>query len=710
MRSPAKSFAFQGGQLSQIAALSLSLFAALIVPVCYGAHRISGGPTLAVLIIAILTLVFGKSLGYVLRIPQVVGFQNAAEIVLGFSALSLVHLFATVLFNFGAGSAFVCDLFVVAAAVLAVSKGHRGKSLSTASADLGATWRSTLIDCSVIVLLGLLTTLWTREALGSVAEAKQTGIFRVWNDFLLQAAEIQYQINYPYFNGESPYLSGLPQAFYHRASYSLAALFAWVSETPPLEAATYFWLPAGLVMMGLGAYSLGSVLGGRLVGILTVLALFLLPDASMYGLKNGYFAFYWLITVAPGAGYAMALSFLALALYVSGRFNDEYRLVAIGAGVALLSAAFRIHIAIPAVALYVVLVVATARLPHPWRRYHLVGAVLIAFLGIALVFESIALAPHFFSGRTDGLRYIEAVHFAAPTAYEGVFQALGESLNPGMRGVFVGYPLMLAAQYGLVLPALLVSSLFLNDLRLRAHLLGVAAGLLAVHAAITFFIPTPGNGDITEWSHRSFVLIYGVLVIYTVVGISATPLFDSSRLKFHKHRNLNIGMVSFLSVLGLLIPWFYGKNIQYGSLRDGPTACATPISPDMFSAAEFIKLKSGPSDKILASNGDPDAALVALTGLQAYVSRGLLYQKMGTTSALAQARIISLIKLRKAGDFQQLAEFGKASGVRWFVVSTDDMPQTAAMLIQNAAFVSGKTAVFDLYGPSNAMGELRAVQ
>ncbi len=602
-----------------------------------------------------------------------------------------------------------CDLWLVIASALVVGKNHAAEPLGAPNASTGTTWRSTLIDCSIIVLLGLLTTLWTREALGSVTEAKQTGIFRVWNDFLLQAAEIQYQINYPSFNGESLYLSGLPQAFYHRASYSLTALFAWVSETPPLEAATYFWLPASLVMMGLGAYSLGSVLGGRLVGIVSMLALFLLPDASMYGLKNGYFAFYWLIMVAPGAGYAMALSFLALALYVVGRFQDDYRLVVIGAGVALLSVAFRIHIAIPVVGLYVVLVVATAQMPLPWRRYHLVGAVVAAFLGFALVCESIALAPHFFTGRIDGLLYIEAVHFATPTAYEGVFKALGESLHRGVRDLLVGYPLMLAAQYGLVLPALLASSLYLKNLRLRAHLLGVSAGLLIVHAVITFFIPTPITGDITEWSHRSFVLIYAVLVIYTVVGISATPLFSSMSAKLLKRRNLATGLGSFLPVVGLLIPWVYGKDVQYGSLRDGPTACATPISSGMFAAAEFIKIKSSPKDKILASNGDPDAALVALTGLQAYVSRGMLYQKMSATRALAQARVTNLIKLRKTEDYQQLAEFGKSAGVRWFVVSLDDMPQTATF-IQYAVFVNGKTAVFDLNNASKTATKLQAAQ
>jgi hypothetical protein len=544
-----------------------------------------------------------------------------------------------------------------------------------------------------------LVTIWTRDALGAVSDAQSSGVLRVWEDFLLQAAEIKYLQSYPAFHGHALFLSGTAQPFYHRASYSLSAVYATLAHDPALETSVYFWMPTGIVLLGMGAYGLGCAMGGRLAGIVSALALFLLPDASMYGLRNGYFAFHWLIQVAPGTGYALALVLVGLALYVVGIKSSRFQPVLVGAMLTVCAALFRVHIAIPAVATFGLLALLAWRPARQWHRIAVVAALVAVGAAGVIACEHVTLAPHFLSGQKDGMRYIEAVHLATPTAYEGVYQRWIAGL-PLIRKGIVGYALLLAAELGALLPLLVVFTV----VQVRSSSGGWRAAiipwiLIAVHTTIVFLMPTASNGDITEWSHRSFPLIYAVPLILVASQLAATA--QGASIDRPRTRSLlTMGATLFTAVL-IIVPWHFGKHAQYGSLRDGPTACATAISPDLFKAAHFIRDHAQPSDTLALSDNDPKAIGVGLTGLQEFISREKLYNALGGHVAeLAASRAAENKRLATISSYAALKAFGQREGVRWYVLRQADMPQWPPGLRKHAVFSSGDVRVFDLHDQS----------
>jgi hypothetical protein len=678
----------------QLAALASGLCFALFVPVIYGAETVTALQLLAICAISTMAVLMGEAIRVALGRFSMASLNDCAGIVLGFSALSIIHLMATMGLNVGAGGALWVDAVVCIFSAWLI---YHQFCDNTGLGPPAVSWKDIRSQCLLMVALGLLVTLWGREALQSVVEAKQTGVFRVWNDFLFQAAEIGYQINYPAFNGESGYLAGQPQVFYHRASYSHAALFGWISGDPLIGVATYYWLPAGILMMGLGAYALGHVLGGRFAGVASALALFLLPDASMYGLKNGYFAFYWLIHVAPGSGYAIGLCTVALAFYFAGqRQPGDLRYLQVGLAIALAGAMFRMHVAIPVMVLLAAVLVFKVQERSSVRPLVFLAALAVLGFCVMLVFESISMAPHFISGKAHGLTYIDFVHWASPTAYEGVYGRWTDGWPRGLKGV-PGYLLLLVAQHGLVLPLLLVFLWRSPDTASRRPMAQVALGLLLIHAAITFLVPTPGNGDITEWSHRSFVVIHAVLTVLLVSSCAGILRQIKGDVQVG-HMNWRTQMAAGFATVALVwVPWHFGKNLQYGTLKDGPSACATKISAEVFEAAQYIRAHTRPTDRFFASNADPDAVLTALTGLQAYVSRGMFFYRLGgPLRAAVEERMSEFAEAKHAATIEALVAFGAKSGVRWVVVENKDWPDLNRALLSQAVLLNRQIAIFDL--------------
>ena len=424
----------------------------------------------------------------------------------------------------------------------------------------------------------------------------------------------------------------------------------------------------------------------------------------MYGLQNGYFAFYWLITVAPGAGYAIALCLVALAVFFSGLPsrsalgpNLQRSLVA-ALVIALASSAFRIHIAIPV--LMLLGFVAAVKVPLPKKVGRPVFLLLLLCLSVCLVilFESIANAPHFITGANHGTRYVEAVHAAIPTAYEGKYTLWATELRPALIRYLFGYFLLLAAQHGLVLPLLAFFIWKMPPGAQRSWIGVIAGGLLVVHGLITFGLPTPAHGDITEWSHRSFPMIHAILVVFLLATAmqwwAATPGRRLLRSHWPRASWAIGGLVFFLA---LLTPLHFGHNLQYGTLRDGPTACATKISKDTFAVTDYIRQHAQAGDLVFATDGDPDAVVTALTGLQAYIARAPFFERIGgSLRSLAQSRWADRQQLVRASAYEELTAFGSRSDVRWLLFNHGEVATFAPSLRERAVFSQGSTVLFDL--------------
>ena len=162
----------------------------------------------------------------------------------------------------------------------------------------------------MIVACGALVAFWTRETTLSIPEAESDRpLPRVAG---LLPSRIRDYLS-ARLHGIRPARSvsrrGSAAALSSGELRDVGAVLLWWGACPPLETATTFWTPTGLLLCVLATYAYGCALGGGLAGLAAVTAVFLFPDPSTYALKNRFLSFSWLMQVSPGSGYALALTF-----------------------------------------------------------------------------------------------------------------------------------------------------------------------------------------------------------------------------------------------------------------------------------------------------------------------------------------------------------------------------------------------------------------
>ena len=118
----------------------------------------------------------------------------------------------------------------------------------------------------------------------------------------------------------------------------LPAAAAGVISLPPWGVAASLLLPYGILLMSLAVYAFARVRLGAAAATIAPAALLLVPDASTYGMRNGFFGFHWLLFTAPGSGYGLSAAFTALTLMVIWR--SHHRSACLWLGICVTAAAF----------------------------------------------------------------------------------------------------------------------------------------------------------------------------------------------------------------------------------------------------------------------------------------------------------------------------------------------------------------------------------
>jgi len=677
--------------------LAGGLALALLIPVAVGAGGLTFARILAVSTISILAILLGRPLGIVLRLPRKPGFISAFEIVAGFAGLSLLHLAFTVGLKLTWAPA-----FGLSAAVTTVFFLIRGR-LPPAPSPGQAPERWPYADFVLLLALALASTLWSIETVTALRAAQATGIFPAWPDFFLHASQIHYLEAYPWFHGGSTYVGGTRHGLYHEGSYALAAVYAgWTGESA-LQSATIFWLPAGLVLMGMGAYGFASALGGRLAGAAAALALFLIPDASHYGVANSFFSFHWALEVFPASGYGIALAFLAFAIFALGLPAARTDWLLAGGGLAVLSGCFKMQTAAPAVLLLAVFFFATWNPAQRWRYWAAVSvAVFLVGVGVMLS-EHIGTAPHFLSGRYEPMKFFAFAHANSAPAFARLYEEGTAGWAPWLRGM-VGTGLLLAAAFGAVLPAWLVLTLFFRRPQRPWQVRWLPIALVGAYLATMFLVPTTAPGDYTEFAHRPFVLIYAVLL-----ASLAAESFVRLRAAAASRPWLGWGLFGLglpLAVACLIGDHKAAAHLQQQQRGEVDFPSEVPLSRDELAATQYIRDHALPSDWVLSSDGDPSAYIAGLTERTAFISRFTRFNlDPGPVGDLVRARNHLGGPLRRVRSFAQLKQFGQDHHIRWYLLlQPAHMPHWPPALLDHCQFQSGAVRVFDLGAPGSEGG------
>lgn len=667
----------------------LGVFAvALYLPVIVGVGGVDIRQFLVVALIVLLAVSYGHFVVRLLDIHKLNLPLDPLRFVIGFISMSLLILIFTELLNIGAlVSAFLCAVGVV---LLAAFKRRITSDIHEIVGEIV----SRPIDVLLVMVVSVIVCIWSREALNSVRMAQDTGIFRAWSDFFLFASEIRYQELFPSFRGESMYLSGVPQVFYHRASFSMAGLFSGASASPPLETAMYFWMPTGIILFGISTYLFGFALAGRGAGVISVVALFLTPDPAMYWKNDPLFSFHWLIQVAPGTGYALSSVLIGFSFLVVGIKNEQFRISAIGACFVIAAAAFRVQIAIPATLCFGLVILFAWPIRQKW--YRAIGMLIVVFLAISLIylFEHIPLAPHFISGKLDGLKYIEIILGVLPFGYAEIRQ-MWEGVENIFAKSLMGYLAIVPLELGIFLPLLIISLMVASCRSILDRLWIIPVSIIVVHGGITVFMPTPAHGDISDWTHRSFPLLYTIVVVYVAVCMYLLLTRFVNISYFERLPSLKKMILLLCALCLTYFPWYYGEKIQRGFIGDGMVATSTEISLPIFSVSEYLRNASKPGDVFAFSAGDPLAVMVSLSGCQAYISREKFFAHFdGNYQALVQRKMSVLADINSLED---VIKFGAENRVRWYVLSRQDNAALYDGLVSYSNFVVNEIAVFDIY-------------
>ena len=670
---------------SEGVAATLVLTAALLFAPFAGGLVTGVRPVLAALVISALTMAYGSAITPLLRLPARVP-RILTWVIVGYGSASLVHLGATAVLDVGALGALAID---AAGAFIAVVASRRvsGWKSGAGVRPVGAAWSS-----EYLVLLGCaaLATFWARQTIGAVPHAVATSIFPAWQDYYLHASEISYLRDYPAFEGRSQYLTGIAQPLYHRGSYALPALMSLLGDMPTLGMATTYWLPVGLFLTMCGTYVFGAALGGPLTAICAVAAVFLVPDASAYGFENRFLSFHWLMQMAAGSGYAVALVLLALTAVVTAAPGRSTRSMLVAFALVAASAGFRVHIAILAGGTLCWLIVLDWRPRVSVRALAWTAGAVLAGVGVLMWLESVALAPHFLTGRSHPVLFFLSVHTQASdqaSPYVGWTENRSD-----LWKVALGFAMMLVAGCGAALGALVAAWPTGVLRRMGTRVGAIPLALMCASLSVILFVPTPASGDVTDFGHRPFVLVY--LVVGALAGAALVHLLTGWTARRFANGHVATVVVGVVAVAGLTAPWIYGAKVQQ---RWWPPYALNPMSPDAVAAAAFVRRHSTPGELILAASEDPLALLVALTERRAYLSRTSLYHLLGgTTAEVTDARAREHAALGAVTSFDQLKSFGAKTGVSWYIADTPATQVWPVAVTGRCAYCSDRVQVYDL--------------
>jgi hypothetical protein len=674
---------------------SVAFAIALLIPVALGLGSVTWTHVNTILCISVLSILLGRQLAYKLNISELPGFAVAFQIVIGFSALSLLVLIFIRFFKISSIQA-----FVLAGVLIGTLSIINIKSLLIVrSESLQLNLKSHMFDAGVLIFISLVTTLWCRELISSLPEARATGVFHVWPDIFLHSSEIVSLQNYSELSNQSLYLAGTKQRFYHLASYAISAFYASINNESALNVSTYFWTPVGIILMGISVYGLGCVLAGRLAGIFATAAIFLVPDASMYGLKIGFFGFHWLLQISAGTGYAMALIIVALAVYVRGVQEGKFSLILLTLPMVIFSAFFRVQIAAPAAIMFTLLALIVWKPAQQWHRWGLYFLLLIAVIVNIILFESIELAPHFLSGEYTASKFFDAVHSKVTmssygkSTYGSMYKYLIDH-SPLLLNWVIGYGVFLIAALGLIFPCMF----FWNFKKLRSDndwQINIIPGTLLLSCFIIIvFLPVPADGDFSNFGHRQFVLLYAICL--TILTTWLTAAIRHFYIKYKINHNIAYAVMFALFLAGIFVPWEYGKGIQQ------PRGWATHLTENsipsgLFKSTSYIREHSLAQDWMLSSNLDPLAVVVSLTERPAYLSRGALFNNLkGESGQIYATRKLEFGRLQTLKSIAELNAFASKHNIKWLLKYPNDLSNWPESLLNCNAYESGGYRVYNL--------------
>jgi len=546
-------------------------------------------------------------------------------------------------------------------------------------------WR----DLAGFAFCAAVTVMWCHAIAQVPAGLAHDGVLYAWIDYFVHGGIIS-QVGDPLAARGSVFLSDHPPLLYHYASYMVPATLAGLLDQPGLPLATSFWLPLGVLTMCAGAYALGAELAAAAGGLASVAVLTLVPDASTYGLRNGFFSFHFHMVATPGTDYVTGVFLLCAAALARAAPGASLRPLLASAALAAGALGFRVQVfavGFPAWLASVALVTPALRA----RKLLVFSSGLLAFLLFVVAFYAVTdsdLALPVF---------LNAVHdWQEPTSYDGLYVKLLAAPG-GAYALALGLVLVYAACLGGFVVLYPLAVWVARRARALRAVDCFPALLLAVYLALMLTAPIDKHRDSTEYTVRPFVLVYAAVAVWTACLLCrAAAACWPERVAQAWRAVLGVGL--------LAIPIVWQETPVLGTLPKfnwGWDYYPTRIEPGLVEAGRYLHEHGRPGE-IFAMRGlrlqwavtDPAVQLISLSGMPAYLSYTSAHMiEAADRERVALRRYAQLSRLDRSSSADAALDELRRLGVAWYVTSDGAGPPWD-LERRKATFVERNVAIY----------------
>jgi hypothetical protein len=645
--------------------------------------RVGGPLTFGTLIFALLMPVtcfwVGRAL---LRIARV-----GEELARSFSIVFLVGTFASALILMTSRLFLPIDVRIDGALLCAFAILAQRPTVSSASPDSGR-W----FDVVIVAVALAASTFWAQDILRPNTGNGEAEIFSAWSDYFIHANATAMFSSVGSVVGQGNFqASGRPIIVYHYASYALPALLSAAGGLSAYEAVVALWAPLATFLAALAAYALVTSWWGRGAGTCALIGVLLVPDASVYGARNPWFAYHWLTQISPSLLYGIASSAIALLFIVRGAGNGNWRTLALGVLAGVSTFLFKAQIfvvAMPLVLGWPLLFARGIRLSHK----ALAGGVTAVLSGLAIVaINRLHVGPTIRIDPSGALGFLQhSGRFLPDSAIRVLYThwLAGGARLSSLAGLSL---LALLGIFGALLCVSTLMAIYAFGARRLQAVDALPAMSVLVYMALALGLGITAS---YELQHRPFVWAYFLVAAWTW-GKIYTLLCERSPVL----SRLDPWVPGLLAVVLLSIPWREGAGVQAaGPPWAGPhTRVAVPRG--LVDCAEFLRTKTRKDAVIQDSAGDEQVILGGLSERRSYLCRPreIAGNQDFPHKDEILARIGAFDRLRKASTREKLAQLSAETGVRWYVLHPGDHVDWPEDVQARPAFASHGYTVYRLH-------------
>jgi hypothetical protein len=525
-----------------------------------------------------------------------------------------------------------------------------------------------LPDFLCLLLTGIAVTFWCADSLRPTVKEGPFTIYQTFTDSFYHSRQLSsFAQSHGLKTISDTRMAGLPPRLYHYASYMTAA--AVISCTHSSAYATFvsFHVPFGLLLTGLAAFSLATLIWGMWPALAGMFAVMLLPDAYQQGFGNKLLSYHFAQQAASTGLYGVGCVTIAWIFILDGCKAGRFVSILCGYVVLIVSLTYKAHFFVANAFLLTIYPCIFFRgLKIRWR---ITSAVLLTSLfafvvGVSQRMESVPTLRLDGSAIRPYAKFL--LYFFEPGFFKSLFYGalvLHQHSNAIFGFILAG--MILICTFGFWIIAYVFVSVLL-----RARI-GAAALFFPLFVTINYIVMSVGLAEDArgisypeELLHRPFVWAYFVLAVWTGAGVYVL-LFGN---KPPASRSARI-LTALCAVLSFFVPLTYGHNIEtipsvkiYASYK-----AVNSVPTGLVKACSYIRKHSHPQDLIQDSENDPRFVITGLAERQDFALDCKLWSWNRNPLELRN-RLEELTAFKKMGNEADLAELITRHNISWYIL------------------------------------------